>query len=175
MNAGHSHAREPSMTKKDIFLTSAYGCCIISQVILVVILHDNSKNSLEVVCGFGFLLLFFIFGGLPYFEFKKMGGAPEGKSYMYTTRLVDTGIYSIVRHPQWLSWIMFSIALILFTQHWLSLVLGALAIYMVYFQTCDMDKSLIGKFGKSYTRYMQEVPKMNFLLGIIRLYQRKRA
>ena len=34
-------------------------------------------------------------------ELKKMGQAPEGGSPLRTTVLVDTGIYSVVRHPQY--------------------------------------------------------------------------
>jgi protein-S-isoprenylcysteine O-methyltransferase Ste14 len=175
MNGENSQHKAEPMTKKDIILTSIYGGCIILQIILIVILHNTEKNSFLLVSGFIFLFLFFMFGGLPYYEFKKMGGVPQGKRYMDTSRLVDSGIYSVVRHPQWLSWIMFSIALILFAQHWFSIILGGLAIILVYVQTYDMDAMLIKKFGKEYHQYMQRVPRMNFLLGIIRLYQRKKA
>jgi protein-S-isoprenylcysteine O-methyltransferase Ste14 len=175
MNRENTHQKAEPITRKDIILTSVYGLCIIVQIILVVLLRDTEKNSFLLVCGFIFLLLFFMCGGLPYYEFKKMGGVPAGKRYMDTTRLVDTGIYSVVRHPQWLSWIMFTIALILFTQHWLSSVLGLLAIALIYIQTYDMDNLLIEKFGDEYEYYMQRVPRMNILLGIIRLYQRKKA
>ncbi|MBU7032678.1 MAG: isoprenylcysteine carboxylmethyltransferase family protein [Theionarchaea archaeon] len=174
MDTDRSPEMDMEITKKDIVLTSIYGFCIVSQVIALVIFRDTPKNPYIVICGFVFLLLFFMFGGLPYYEFKKMGGVPEGKSYMSTTRLVDTGIYSVVRHPQWLSWVMFSIALILFTQHWLSLVLGITATVLVYIQTYDMDRSLIKKFGENYIRYMKRVPKMNFILGIMLLYRRKK-
>jgi len=30
------------------------------------------------------------------------------------------------------------------------------------------------KFGDDYKRYMQKVPRMNFMLGIIRLLRRKK-
>ena len=162
-----------AMTKKDFILTSLYGGCIISQIILILMYRNTEKNSLLLICGFIFLLLFFLFGGLPYSEFKKMGGAPQGKRYMDTTRLVDTGIYSVVRHPQWLSWIMFSIALVLFVQHWLSALLCVVAVSLIYVQTYDMDTVLIEKFGNAYTQYMDEVPRMNFILGLMRIYRKK--
>ena len=38
-----------------------------------------------------------------------------------------------------------------------------------YFIALKADQELIEKFGDDYKRYMQEVPRMNFLLGLIRL------
>jgi len=36
------------------------------------------------------------------------------------------------------------------------------------------EQMSVEKFGDDYQLYMQEVPRMNFLLGIIRLLQRRR-
>ncbi len=51
-----------------------------------------------------------VFGWLPVIEFRKRGGVKRGKSYINTTQLVDTGIYSIVRHPQYVTFILWAIA-----------------------------------------------------------------
>jgi protein-S-isoprenylcysteine O-methyltransferase Ste14 len=48
-------------------------------------------------------------------------------------------------------------------------VIGSVVIYL----GCrEEDKYLIKKFGDDYKDYMQKVPQMNFLLGIIRLSRR---
>jgi len=48
-----------------------------------------------VVWGLGMVLVV-----APIVMFPRRGGVPKGKSFISTTRLVDTGIYTIVRHPQ---------------------------------------------------------------------------
>ena len=100
--------------------------------------------------------------------FRKKGGVKKGKSYIHTTILVDTGIYSIVRHPQYFAGILLNLALILLTQHWLSVIAGIIAIIIMYFDTLKADSRLIEKFGEDYKKYMDRVPRFNFILGIIK-------
>jgi len=57
--------------------------------------------------------------------------------------------------------------------HWLFGVLGVIGATLTYLSTKDEDKRLIEKFGDAYREYMQRVPGMNFLLGIIRLWRRQ--
>ena len=115
-----------------------------------------------------------IFGMLPTFEFRKKGEVKKGKSYIHTTKLVDTGIYSIVRHPQYVTFIMWAIAGMLLFQHWIIIILGIPVITLTYIDLIKADKDAIEKFGDVYKQYMQKVPRANFLLGIIRLSKRKR-
>ena len=115
-----------------------------------------------------------IFGMLPTFEFRKKGRVKKGKSYIHTTKLVDTGLYSIVRHPQYVTFILWAIAGMLLFQHWIVILLGIPVIPLVYIDLIHADKDAMEKFGDEYTRYMKKVPRANFLLGIIRLLQRKR-
>ncbi|MBM4029289.1 MAG: hypothetical protein FJ280_28415, partial [Planctomycetes bacterium] len=70
-----------------------------------------------------------IFGWLPIFTFKKMGGVSKGQSYIHTTALVDRGIYAIVRHPQYLAGILMGMALPFISQHWLVAVPGGVVVY----------------------------------------------
>ena len=42
----------------------------------------------------------------PIIIFPRRGGVAKGKSFVHTTRLVDTGIYAVVRHPQYLGGIL---------------------------------------------------------------------
>jgi protein-S-isoprenylcysteine O-methyltransferase Ste14 len=104
------------------------------------------------------------------YTFRKKGGVAKGKSYIHTTKLVDTGIYSIVRHPQYLAGLLLTIALMLVTQHWLSVIAGIIAFIAFYLDTFNADPRLIEKFGEDYRKYMDRVPRLNFILGIIRKY-----
>ncbi|UCF58930.1 MAG: 4Fe-4S binding protein [Candidatus Bathyarchaeota archaeon] len=113
----------------------------------------------------------FFFSPLLYFPKNQQ----EGKSVMDTTVIVERGTYGIVRHPQILGCIMLMSATILISQHWLSAIV-AVPIFVLLYQYVSMEeRNLIVKFGDDYKRYMQKVPRMNFVLGIIRLLRRKKA
>ena len=89
---------------------------------------------------------------------------------METTDLVDTGIYAIVRHPQGgTAGLLFNLALALIGQHWLLVVLAAVGMVLIYVDTFKADDACIVKFGEDYVRYMQRVPRVNFVAGLLRL------
>jgi protein-S-isoprenylcysteine O-methyltransferase Ste14 len=111
------------------------------------------------------VVIIFLAGG----EFRKKGGAPKGKSIVHTTVVVDSGIYAVVRHPQYLGFILFILALVLMSQHWLSVFSGVVGSALFYKDVLREEQMSIEKFGDDYKRYMRKVPRMNLLLGIIRL------
>jgi len=115
--------------------------------------------------------LFFFVSLIIYF--KREGKPGEGKSLMNTTVLVDSGTYGIVRHPYALGVILMISASILISQHWLAAIIGVPIIVWAYLEAVKEEKGLIIKFGDDYKRYMQKVPRMNFILGIIRLLRKK--
>jgi len=49
--------------------------------------------------------VFWVFGMVlvmaPIVMFPRRGGVPKRKPFVHTTRLVNTGIYAVVRHPQY--------------------------------------------------------------------------
>lgn len=111
----------------------------------------------------------------PIIIFPKRGSVPKGKSFVHTTRLVDTGIYSMIRHPQYTGGIYsIFITTLLWYPHWLFAILGALGILVIYLSTIEEDKRLIKKFGSDYLNYADKVPKMNIFIGIIRVLQSRK-
>jgi protein-S-isoprenylcysteine O-methyltransferase Ste14 len=128
------------------------------------------------VVGWAIWALGTLFAILPIFTLRTRGGVPEGKSYMETTALVDTGIYAIVRHPQGgTAGILLNIALALIGQHWLLVVLAAVGLVLLYADTFRADEACIEKFGQEYGRYMQAVPRFNLVTGAIRLFLKRGA
>jgi protein-S-isoprenylcysteine O-methyltransferase Ste14 len=113
-------------------------------------------------------VLSMIFGIAQIFIFRQRGGVEKGKSYVQTTKLVDTSLYAFVRHPQYLGGILFNIALILLAQHWVIFVIGIASMTLLYLDILGADEEGLDKFGDEYRSYMQRVPRMNFLLGLIR-------
>ncbi len=148
----------------------------ISQIIVGIFLLSG-VSQIKIPAYFGVGLYVFsglVFGWLPIIEFRKKGGVKRGKSYIHTTQLVDTGIYSIVRHPQYVTFILWAIAGMLLFQHWIVVLLGIPVVPLTYIDLIKADKDAIKKFGDDYKAYMKKVPRMNFLIGILRLLQRRK-
>jgi protein-S-isoprenylcysteine O-methyltransferase Ste14 len=148
----------------------------ISQIIVgLYLLSEVSQIEILAYSGVGlYIFSGLIFGMLPVFEFRKKGDVKKGKSYIYTTRLVDSGVYSIVRHPQYITFMLWAIAGMLLFQHWIVICLGIPVIPLIYIDLIHADKDGIKKFGDDYKQYMKRVPRANFLLGIIRVLRSKR-
>ena len=88
---------------------------------------------------------------------------------------IDSGIYAIVRHPLYLGWILaIFVATIFLYQHWLFVIVGIPGIVSVYLISRQEEQTNIEKFGNEYKRYMQKVPGMNLLVGVIRLIRRRK-
>jgi protein-S-isoprenylcysteine O-methyltransferase Ste14 len=153
-------------------LSCVAGPLTIAQIVLAFVLHQPGN---EVLSRIGQVLWWAgaVFGWLPIFTFLRKGGVPKGKSYVNTTRLVDTGIYAIVRHPQMgTAWLLMCVALMLMTQHWISVALGVPAMMLAYLDVLKADHRCIEKFGDAYRGYMERVPRVNFVAGIVRLIVR---
>ena len=146
----------------------------VSQIILgVYLLSEITQNEILAYIGVGmYVFSGMVFGALPVFEFRKKGEVQKGQSYIHTTKLVDTGIYSVVRHPQYVTFILFGIAGILLFQHWIVILLGLPIIPLTYIDLIKADNDAIEKFGEDYKAYMKKVPRANFLLGIIRRFRK---
>jgi protein-S-isoprenylcysteine O-methyltransferase Ste14 len=165
-------------SKKDILWVTlltilAIACFPANPLVLTGVLEVESYLPLFIIGGVvwvvGMILVM-----APMIMFPRRGGVAKGKSFVETTKLVDTGIYAIVRHPQYTGGILaIFLTTILWYPHWLFGVLGVIGTVIVYLGCREEDKLLIKKFGKDYKIYMKRVPQMNFLLGIIRLSRRR--
>jgi protein-S-isoprenylcysteine O-methyltransferase Ste14 len=97
-----------------------------------------------------------------------------GESYMKTTTLVTSGVYSLVRHPQGgLAWLLMNLAVILVGQTWPIVFLGVGSMVLVYLDAHKTDQYCVDKFGDEYVRYMESVPRVNALSGAMRLLRRR--
>ena len=142
----------------------------ISQIIVgIYLLPDVTQIKLLAYVGVTlYVLSGIVFGMLPVLEFRKKGRVRQGKSYIHTTQLVDTGIYSIVRHPQYVTFILWAFAGMLLFQHWIIILMGIPVFPLTYIDLIRADKDAIERFGEDYKVYMKRVPRANFLFGIIR-------
>jgi protein-S-isoprenylcysteine O-methyltransferase Ste14 len=159
--------------KKTVLMATILTMAAVGQIVLAVIFYDEDGNSFVINLGWVVLWISAIFGWLPILTFRRFGKVPQGKGYMNTTVLVDRGVYAIVRHPQYLAGILMGLALPLISQHWSVTLLGIVVVIIEYMDTVNEEASCIVKFGEAYRQYMERVPRVNFLLGIIRIIGRK--
>jgi protein-S-isoprenylcysteine O-methyltransferase Ste14 len=148
---------------------------IVAQYILVFFVYYHTGFKALQWAGWAIWVLSLIFGIGPIFILRRYGGVAKGESFVKTTRLVDTSLYAIVRHPQYLGGMLFGLALMLIAQHWLVIVLGVVSMLLIYLDIQAADQEGIEKFGEEYRQYMLRVPQINVPLGIFRLIQAKQA
>lgn len=98
----------------------------------------------------------------------KRYGSPEGKNYMRTQKLVRKGIFSIIRHPQYFGFLLFSIGFIFIGQSIYVLVPAVIAMIFVLLGCRREDQIMQQKFGDEWTSYCQKVPSLNIIIGIWR-------
>ena len=123
-----------------------------------------------VVGAFGMVLVM-----APIVMFPRRGSVTKDKSFVHTTRLVDTGIYSVVRHPQYTGGIYaIFLTTFLWYPHWLFGVLGVVGTVVTYMSCREEDERLIEKFGNDYRAYMKRVPGMNVFRGLFHLLRRRK-
>ena len=143
----------------------AYSIIMFLPIIMVFAFYNHYNLDFLVYTGWillGFsVVIIFLAGG----EFRKKGGAP-------TKVLVDSGVYSVVRHPQYVTFMLWAIAGMLLFQHWIIILLGIPIIPLTYIDLIKADRDAIEKFGDEYKAYMRKVPRANFLLGIIRRFRK---
>jgi protein-S-isoprenylcysteine O-methyltransferase Ste14 len=147
-----------------------WSALLIVEVILAFFVFREPKYPVLNVVGWILWALGTVFAIVPIFALRSRGRVPEGKSYMETTALVDSGLYAIVRHPQGgTAGILLTPALALIGQHWLLGVLAVVGMALIYIDTFRADEACVEKFGEEYVQYMQRVPRVNFVAGLWRL------
>ncbi|MCD6426144.1 MAG: hypothetical protein J7L35_11660 [Anaerolineales bacterium] len=127
------------MILQNILLTLTAG----GQMLAAWLLYNPDNNALVINSGWGIIFLSAIFGWLPIFTFRSHGKI-EGKSYIDTTVLVDSGVYGVVQHPQYLAGILMNIGVCLITTHWLVILLGIIS-WAIYFQNTFSEEEKTSK------------------------------
>jgi protein-S-isoprenylcysteine O-methyltransferase Ste14 len=111
----------------------------------------------------------------PFLLLSRHGGVAPGTPYYDTTQVVERGPYAVIRHPQYLGYILLVLGFVLLSQHLLTVLLGLVAIGTLAVHTALEERQCERRFGDAYRVYMRRVPRFNLPLGIFRLIRRKRA
>ena len=89
------------------------------------------------------------------------------------SKVTDSGVYGIVRHPMYLGGLVLFLSHVFFGQNWMTAINTVVGVICCYLIILSGDQRNIEKFGDEYKRYMQKVPKINFIAGILRLVRRR--
>ena len=158
-------------TRKDIALMYLSGILFVGQVATSFIYYNWAGIDVVLYIGWAIIgIAFFGLGSMARIAFLKKGASANKKKWLETTVIVDTGVYSIIRHPMYLSFMMYPVALMCISQHWLSVVLGIPFISYMYFSMISEERNNIKRFGDAYLSYMKKVPRMNIIAGFVRLF-----
>ena len=119
------------------------------------------------------LVLAVVFFVTPFFQLAKYGIPNEGDAFFATTRVVDKGVYSVVRHPQYLGYSLLVLGFGFLDPHPVLLGLAGGAVVFFYLQCLLEERYCRGAFGDEYDNYMKRVPRFNLLLGLIKLTRKR--
>jgi protein-S-isoprenylcysteine O-methyltransferase Ste14 len=131
-------------TKKNIFLSSLLTVlgiiCFPVNLLVITGVIKPSFNQFAYWIGWIIWLLGMLLVLSPMIMFPRKGSVPRGKAFVHTTKLVNTGIYSLVRHPQYLGGVLaIFITTILWYPHWLFVVLGIFGAVIIFLSSKEED------------------------------------
>jgi protein-S-isoprenylcysteine O-methyltransferase Ste14 len=121
------------------------------------------------------LTLAVVFAFPPFYLLWKHGQRKGSKNYMDTGAVVDRGSYAIVRHPQYLGYMLLSSGFALLSQHWLAVGLVVTAMTLLYLQALAEEKYCLAHLGESYEIYLHRVPRFNLVWGLVRVLRGAKA
>jgi len=77
-----------------------------------------------------------------------------------TEKVVTSGVYSIVRHPQYLGGLSAHVGISFLLSAWYSLLFTPIMIILIYLISKKEEEELIREFGKEYEDYKKKVPML---------------
>lgn len=87
-------------------------------------------------------------------------GLEMAETHCSPKRILDTGIYSTVRHPQYFGWILAHFGISIFLSAWYSLLFTPVLIALVYMISKREEDELIKELGEEYEDYKKQVPML---------------
>ncbi|UCC82113.1 MAG: isoprenylcysteine carboxylmethyltransferase family protein [Gemmatimonadota bacterium] len=134
---------------------------------------ERGANSGLRIAGVVLLLLAPFFFVPPFFLLKKHGRTETGQSYFCTTRVVDRGVYGVVRHPQYVGYALLALGFAMRTQNIISWISAGVAVAFFYLQALAEERFCAGQLGAEYAAYVKRVPRFNFAFGLLRYLRAK--
>jgi len=89
-------------------------------------------------------------------------------------RIIQSGVYALVRHPMYFGAMCLFLAMALFLPHWIMILLSMLNLVVIFRFMITEERENLEKLGPEYKVYMEEVPRLNLLLGLMRALKQKK-
>lgn len=159
--------------RRDTIVMTIETAAFIVQLVICFLFYNWLRLTFLVYLGVFLILVAMVLGWRARFAFQSQGRVPEGEKWMRTQVVVASGIYGVVRHPMYLSFMLISLGMMGISQHWLSVIAGMGLLWGSYDDMKREERGNIEKFGDDYLRYMQEVPRMNLIAGALRQLRRR--
>ena len=154
----------------------SYSPLIIGHILLMANIGLNifikAQGSISWLKSIGFIILIpvVILWIIPVVTLRKYGSISPDGSFLATTQLVEKGIYRVVRHPQYLSFMLLNTGFALLNQDAITLVISFLSVLFLTLGIKEEEQLLTEQFGDDYVDYKKKVPSINILAGIYRIF-----
>ncbi|MCA9936277.1 MAG: isoprenylcysteine carboxylmethyltransferase family protein [Ardenticatenaceae bacterium] len=125
--------------------------------------------------GVGVLFWAAVFTFWPFALLARHGRSPANQPYYETTAVAEHSLYALVRHPQYLGYILLFAGFALLQQHGLSVLLAMGGIALLAVMTVQEETLCLRQFGEPYAVYCQRVPRFNVLWGTVQYLRRRLA
>ena len=140
------------------------GIWLSPQPIFTIPILSNSKISivglsipiLHLILSLPLILVGAWFG----IEGVKATGMELAETHCSPKKILNTGIYSTARHPQYLGWILAHIGISFLLSVWYFILFTPVLVALVYLISKKEEEELIKEFGKEYEDYQKEVPML---------------
>jgi protein-S-isoprenylcysteine O-methyltransferase Ste14 len=111
--------------------------------------------------------LFHLFAFVPFFlmgAWLGIAGVRETTLRVAEThraeKIVSSGVYSVVRHPQYLGGLLAHVSFSFLLSAWFSLLSTPLMVFLVFLISRKEEMELIKEFGVEYLEYRKKVPML---------------
>jgi len=151
------------------WLASALALAIL---VLQLLLEGGESKALSYL-GAVVLVLAVLFIFPPFLLLRQHGHVEAGHTYMDTRYVVDRGVYGVIRHPQYLGYMLLVLGFVLLSQHPITSALGCASIALFYLQASREERYLVSHLGVQYREYCRRVPRFNVIAGSARYVLRR--
>ena len=144
------------------------------QIVLATIYYNFYRVSALSYLGWTLMAVAIVVVGLSWYAVRRQS-LTEDREWLENTVLVDTGIYEVIRHPVYFSFIIYVVSLILISQHWLSIIFGVSIVGYLYWAMALEEWANVDKFGEEYVDYIGRVPRLNIVAGLGRYFRKRKG
>jgi len=93
-------------------------------------------------------------------EGVRTTGMEVAETHCAPKKLQTTGVYSVVRHPQYFGWTLAHVGMSILLSVWYSMLFTPILIALICLISKKEEDELINEFGKEYKDYQKKVPML---------------